>query len=260
MARSEFGQFKSEDYTGQRYGKFVVLYKTDMRGKNGEYIWKCLCDCGKEFYSLSWRIKRRKSCGCAMYGNSGAKKPKDFGGQIKRGFIAVKDNGTIGNNGYHEWIFRCIYCGKELIRQNYYFTREAMTCDCDEWVKNHGKKIGTKALENHQSYVNIQYAHYKRSAIDRSYQFELTKEQFRSLIESDCYYCGAKPKMRNAKNLHGEYSWNGIDRFDNDKGYVIDNCVPCCTTCNFAKGKSNGDDFIRWIKTAYLHISEKGVI
>lgn len=37
---------------------------------------------------------------------------------------------------------------------------------------------------------------------------------------------------------------HGIDRVDNSVGYTIENCVPCCTSCNFMKGKMTKDDFI----------------
>jgi hypothetical protein len=29
--------------------------------------------------------------------------------------------------------------------------------------------------------------------------------------------------------------YNGIDRVDNEKGYLVENCVPCCFTCNSLK-------------------------
>lgn len=54
--------------------------------------------------------------------------------------------------------------------------------------------------------------------------FELTKEQFYNLISQPCYYCGDKEK-----------EFNGIDRIDSQKGYIIDNCVTCCEYCNKMK-------------------------
>jgi len=34
------------DLIGQRFGRLVVLEKTDKRDKSGCFIWKCKCDCG----------------------------------------------------------------------------------------------------------------------------------------------------------------------------------------------------------------------
>lgn len=54
-----------KDITGNRYGKLVVIEKTNERYANGSVKWKCQCDCGKIYYSCSSELKRgRKSCGC----------------------------------------------------------------------------------------------------------------------------------------------------------------------------------------------------
>ena len=116
-------------------------------------------------------------------------------------------------------------------------------------------------MPNHQSHVNIIYGHYKRSAKERNLDFSLTKEQVRELIEQDCYYCGQKPVARfTAVGCAGDYESNGIDRVDNSKGYVLDNCVPCCKMCNFAKRDSTVEEFTEWIKKAYFSLKERGVI
>jgi hypothetical protein len=39
----------------------------------------------------------------------------------------------------------------------------------------------------------------------------------------------------------------GIDRIDNTKGYIIDNCRACCTMCNMIKGDENNDDIMKRI-------------
>ena len=37
---------------------------------------------------------------------------------------------------------------------------------------------------------------------------------------------------------------NGIDRINNELGYVLDNCESCCYDCNIAKRVMIKDDFI----------------
>jgi hypothetical protein len=66
----------------------------------------------------------------------------------------------------------------------------------------------------------------KRSAKNRKKEFNLTKEQHTMLIYQNCYMCG--------KNVNG-YFHHGIDRVNNDKGYVFDNCLSCCSVCNYLK-------------------------
>lgn len=41
---------------------------------------------------------------------------------------------------------------------------------------------------------------------------------------------------------------NGIDRVDNDKGYVPGNVSPCCWVCNIAKGTMSLDEWAEMVK------------
>ena len=44
------------------------------------------------------------------------------------------------------------------------------------------------------------------------------------------------------------YAYNGIDRKNANDDYTEENCVPCCSVCNFAKGVMSYDDFFYWIE------------
>jgi len=55
--------------------------------------------------------------------------------------------------------------------------------------------------------------------------FELSLEQFKTLVTQSCVYC----------DYHKEGEANGIDRFDNNKGYTLENSRPCCEMCNHMK-------------------------
>ncbi len=61
--------------------------------------------------------------------------------------------------------------------------------------------------------------------------FDLSVEQVEALASQDCFYCEAPPANNRAGLLY-----NGIDRKNNDQGYVVGNCVPCCHRCNSVKG------------------------
>ena len=67
----------------------------------------------------------------------------------------------------------------------------------------------------------------------------LTLKHVEGLIAGNCYYCGISPRQKGRGMLY-----NGIDRFDNAKGYTIENCVPACGTCNRLKRKENFDEFL----------------
>jgi len=87
---------------------------------------------------------------------------------------------------------------------------------------------------------------YKAGAKKRGIAFELSKKEFRKLVTSDCFYCGILPSSVN-KARFGDFTYNGIDRMDNDLGYVSSNVVPCCKWCNPAKQARDYDEWIAWL-------------
>lgn len=54
-----------KDITGQKFGRLVVISKTDERQKRN-VVWLCQCDCGKQHKTLKFCLTSGKvrSCGC----------------------------------------------------------------------------------------------------------------------------------------------------------------------------------------------------
>lgn len=105
-----------------------------------------------------------------------------------------------------------------------------------------------KKLEYGLSSMRSLLCSYKRNAKRRGFTYNLTEEQFKEITQQDCYYCGIEPKQITDYNKrNGQYVYNGIDRIDNTKGYVIDNVVPCCGMCNRIKGKLSSVEFLDWL-------------
>lgn len=93
------------------------------------------------------------------------------------------------------------------------------------------------------------YNSYKKRAQRRNLKFDLYKNEFAILITKNCYYCGMKPcnLFKGTKYKFENFSYNGIDRRDNNEGYIIENSVSCCKFCNRAKYTSELKDFEEWI-------------
>lgn len=192
-----------------------------------------------------------------MKNSAGQFVSNDWTGKEERGFIATEKIGR-GKNGYMQWKVKCKFCGQEKVVPSYYIVRKVLRCECEEWVGEYGCAVGRQPVPDHGAHINILYRHYERSAMDRGLCFELTKSEARKFFDGDCYYCGAKPEVRyTSKNLAGEYAWNGIDRVDNSKGYVVENCVSCCKQCNFSKRDLTQGEFVDWVKRVYKHMVEK---
>ena len=123
----------------------------------------------------------------------------------------------------------------------------------NELVKENKHQIGFK---------NKLYRQYKRNAKNRKHQFLLTQEEFENIIFQDCFYCGEKPRPMTQKQIeqHGNskqppLNYNGIDRLDPSKDYIVENCVPCCPTCNYMKHISSLDNFKNHIHKIYNHLN-----
>lgn len=60
---------KKVDLLGQRFGKLVVAEKSESRGKHGEVLWFCHCDCGNTRLAIAGNLRAgtAKSCGCESY-------------------------------------------------------------------------------------------------------------------------------------------------------------------------------------------------
>lgn len=95
-----------EDLTGRRFGKLVVISKTDRRNHTDRY-WLCRCDCGteKEVLGRSLRQGATQSCGCSRY--------NDFTGMKRGKLTAILKTGRVINRS-PEYLWRC-ECGNEIL-------------------------------------------------------------------------------------------------------------------------------------------------
>lgn len=87
------------------------------------------------------------------------------------------------------------------------------------------------------------YNSYKTRAEKKSLLFELAKDEYNTIVNSQCYLCGRKSC---------EKYKNGIDRIDNNLGYTMSNVKPCCWSCNFIKKDMELDDLFKKMSDIYL--------
>lgn len=154
-----------------------------------------------------------------------------------------------------QWLCRCS-CGNtknfmaaQLINGN----SKSCGCYAKDVAAELAKKLGAESKQNDGSIAARQlYANYKHGAKKRGLYFEISFEQAMKLYEGDCVYCGAKPtKINHIAASNSFFKYNGIDRVDNDIGYIPENCVSCCKKCNEAKKAMKLEEFADWIKAVY---------
>ena len=163
------------------------------------------------------------------------------------------------------WQCRCYKCGHEKLADSRdLLKRGAGNCIyCmdrphlkESWTKERRDKVRQKAkntiLDNKSDLYKIYYS-YQGSAKTRGLLFDINIEDFEKLILKNCHYCGKPPSRRKLFKIHEDIItiYNGVDRVDNTIGYLIENCVPCCTMCNMMKNKYSLEHFMDHITSIY---------
>jgi len=140
------------------------------------------------------------------------------------------------NCGFVDWNCRC-ECGIERIVSGHNLrSGHSKSCGC-----LHTRPKGVSACKNIISVM-------KFNSIRRGIEFAISERYLKSLHKKDCIYCGSSPREMLGKRLNGGYKCNGIDRINNDLGYIESNVAPCCSICNYMKKTMDSKDFINAAK------------
>ena len=166
------------------------------------------------------------------------------------GKLVVLEDNKIYKNNRSTRILKCkCDCGKITnVNKSKVLQRITKSCGCLQ--EKMRKELGEKRKkETGEASFNELYCCYKISAKRRNYDFDLSKEEFKSIITKPCIYCGeALTQEKRAKGNNGTFKYTGIDRYDNNKGYVSNNCVPCCAKCNRIKGNLSIEEFEKFLE------------
>ena len=151
------------------------------------------------------------------------------------------------------WLCQCD-CGKITEKSHKYLLNKRRkaspaSCGCKSYDPARLRLLDTK----HVAFVTL-YCRYRSKAVLRGIMFSLSKEEAKTMFESKCFYCDQPPQQKQQRTARvGNYIYNGIDRIDSSVGYTWENSVPCCKTCNMAKGAMEIFEFSAWIEKVYKH-------
>jgi hypothetical protein len=261
---------------GQRIGRGVVLEaKVPFIQPSGRVLRgaKLRCDCGNEYVARIDDLVGKqastphgaKSCGClnaeqrlaAMARAAEARRGKHNIGFIDRTghryglltVIGLAESPTSRKSGFrYYWLCECD-CGSGKL----------VTAEGASLVGGKTRSCGClrqrpRLPEGQSAARNTVLRSYKKSAESRGHAWELSEEDFDRLTSMDCYYCGSPPStVRATASGRGSFIYNGIDRVDNKFGYLSQNVVSACKTCNIAKGTMSFDGFMEWIGRLVAH-------
>jgi len=183
-------------------------------------------------------------------------KCKDLVGQ-KFGRLTVKmllPSRQYGSTKKRRWLSICD-CGNKTESDTSQLTSgKKLSCGCyaTEVAAENGRKSRSSVRKKEASF-NIMKGNYIRSAKKRGLEWQLTDDEVKSLFEENCFYCGLEPS-NNYKNTYYNMKYSGIDRIDNSVGYIKNNVVSCCKTCNHAKATMSQKEFFYWIFKVSDHL------
>lgn len=235
---------KPLDIAGKRFGKLVAV---DYFTKEGRRYWNCNCDCGGKTVAIVSALNSgsKSSCGCKR------REPASLINQ-RFGKLVVTKIAEHYKLGRPRWECICD-CGNTHTAESRHLTKGVVdNCGCLTFERR-SKKARKDFGESMRNKILWSY---KGNATRRGYTFELSDERAFELFKGNCHFCGTEPDtVGKHKKCYGEYVYNGIDRLNNDLGYIEGNVVSCCKTCNYLKSDYSDEEFVSIIRKIATHMN-----
>lgn len=160
LQKERASQKLTQDLTGNRYGKLVVLERDfSKKSKRGAY-WICKCDCGNivSVCSIDLKTKSTQSCGC-LQDEIRHKKMIDLTGQIFNYLQVVSlDEERTKQEKATYWFCKCLKCNQNKIKSikgSHLKDGSVKSCGC---LKSfYEEKIEEVLLNNNISYKREYY-------------------------------------------------------------------------------------------------------
>jgi hypothetical protein len=238
------------DLTGQRFGKLTVIERAmDKLSVSGKpyTMWNCDCDCGNKHIasSKSLRDGTTISCGCKKIEQCRGRFIDMTG--LSFGKLKVIKLDRMDNVQGSFWECQC-ECGNITVVQGSALRRKSSPT-------NSCRNCANKKDDNTIA-ISILYNQYKKSAKKRNYEFLLNREDFINLTSKNCNYCGTPPSSLKYIGRKDKYKYNGIDRVNNNFGYIKGNVVTCCRECNRMKRCLSVEEFFNHTMQIQIHQSK----
>lgn len=166
-------------------------------------------------------------------------------------------------NGRTAWECLCDCGNIKVVKTDELRSGDTKSCGCFN--------IEQRSLRAIKMYsVNIKYTPSETTArrIWRANYSEMPFEDFFSISQMNCDYCKATPNnLQNSAKAdpkasqyakdNGDFTYNGLDRFDNSLPHSKENCVACCKWCNYAKRDRTYAEFKAWIIRVYDNLKNR---
>jgi len=92
-----------------------------------------------------------------------------------------------------------------------------------QYYEKNKEKVSA-GIKKYKSYGHGKWLAFVSQAKQRDIKVSISEEQYEKYIIGDCKYCGENPNP-----------YNGLDRINSGRGYVVENIYSCCSRCNYMK-------------------------
>ena len=155
-----------KDITGQQFGLWTVLYKTDKHNSTGIIYWHCKCKCGieRDVLGSSLRNGLSLSCGCHNNISKGNEKIKlllleaNIPFEIEKKFKSCKDKKELPFDFYVDNKYLIEYDGPQHFNKESIFDYE--------YTHKHDLLKNEWCIQNNISLIRIPYTHFNNLSIE----------------------------------------------------------------------------------------------
>lgn len=226
------GATSARQLTDVKIGRLTILHPVpnDTGKPSTGRRWKWRCDCGREGVMPAKEAKAKQArghAGCMQCEYNSRLLPIGF---RSANWTVVGTVRPVGRKKKYECVCDC-GARRLLIRPELRGQPHCARCRA--------------GLQSVPTAIHV-VTGYRKQAEKRGISWELTEEQCISLFAGNCHYCGLRDVnvRKSLSKSMPDFEYVGIDRVDNSRGYVIDNVVSCCATCNSMKMTASIQDFI----------------
>ena len=143
----------------------------------------------------------------------------ELAGEHYNGIDRLDSDGPYSDENTRACCSLCNFAKGTFSPQRFIAQCARICCVADDECKQNEQILLLFQNIPYESESGSSFQGYRARAMSKQIQFTLEAEEFDEITQQRCYLCENMPEGR-----------CGVDRVDNNVGYILENCQPCCAT------------------------------